>query len=86
MGWLESQDALEERACVRHLRFADPLLVVMNGKAREGHDLQARLRCGNHFQVVRSAVGSNGVSYRTAKALRGVEPSSTLGEGLLGLA
>jgi hypothetical protein len=35
-AWLESQDALEERACVRHLRFADPLLVVMNGKAREG--------------------------------------------------
>jgi len=34
--WLEAQQALEERGCVRHLRFPEPLLVVMNGKAREG--------------------------------------------------
>jgi CheY-like chemotaxis protein len=34
--WLEAQVALEERGCVRHLRLAQPLLVVMNGKAREG--------------------------------------------------
>ena len=34
--WLESQEAVEERGCVRHLRFPEPLLVVMNGKAREG--------------------------------------------------
>ena len=27
---------MEERGCVRHLRFEEPLLVVMNGKAREG--------------------------------------------------
>ena len=34
--WLGSQPAVEEQACVRHLRFDDPLLVIMNGKAREG--------------------------------------------------
>ena len=34
--WLASQLAVAERACVRHLRFEDPLLVIMNGKAREG--------------------------------------------------
>jgi hypothetical protein len=34
--WLGSQEAVEERGCVRHLRFLEPLLVVMNGKSREG--------------------------------------------------
>jgi CheY-like chemotaxis protein len=34
--WLGSQPAVEEQACVRHLRFEGPLLVIMNGKAREG--------------------------------------------------
>ena len=34
--WLEAQQAIEEQGCVRHLRFPEPLLVVMNGKAREG--------------------------------------------------
>jgi CheY-like chemotaxis protein len=34
--WLGEQPAIEEQACVRHLRFEDPLLVIMNGKAREG--------------------------------------------------
>jgi CheY-like chemotaxis protein len=34
--WLGSQPAVEEQACVRHLRFENPLLVIMNGKAREG--------------------------------------------------
>ena len=34
--WLTAQTAEEESGCVRHLRFQDPLLVVMNGKAREG--------------------------------------------------
>lgn len=34
--WLSEQAAVEERGCVRHLRFEDSLLVVMNGKAREG--------------------------------------------------
>ena len=34
--WLASQTAAEERGCVRHLSFSDPLLVVMNGKTREG--------------------------------------------------
>lgn len=35
-SWLAAQPATEERGCVRHLRFTDSLLVVMNGKAREG--------------------------------------------------
>ena len=34
--WLGAQSAAEERGCVRHLRFDESLLVVMNGKAREG--------------------------------------------------
>jgi len=34
--WLASQTAAGEQGCVRHLSFSDPLLVVMNGKAREG--------------------------------------------------
>jgi len=34
--WLAAQPAAEERGCVRHLRFDAPLLVVMNGKTREG--------------------------------------------------
>ena len=35
-AWLTAQPAAEESGCVRHLRFGEPLLVVMNGKAREG--------------------------------------------------
>ena len=35
-SWLGEQPAIEERACVRHLRFKNPLLVIMNSKAREG--------------------------------------------------
>jgi CheY-like chemotaxis protein len=35
-SWLGAQNAEEERGCVRHLRFEESLLVVMNGKAREG--------------------------------------------------
>ena len=35
-AWLTAQPAAEEAGCVRHLRFGEPLLVVMNGKAREG--------------------------------------------------
>jgi len=34
--WLEAQEAVDKRGCVWHLRFREPLLVVMNGKAREG--------------------------------------------------
>jgi hypothetical protein len=33
---LTAQPAVEESGCVRHLRFDEPLLVIMNGKAREG--------------------------------------------------
>ena len=34
--WLASSTALEENTCVRHLRFNDPLVVVMNGKTSQG--------------------------------------------------
>jgi len=34
--WLEEQKSAEERGCVRHLRLEEAMLVVMNGKAREG--------------------------------------------------
>ena len=35
-AWLAAQPAMEERGCVRHLRFAEPLLVLMNGRTSEG--------------------------------------------------
>ena len=34
--WLASQPAIEERECVRHLRFAAPLTILMNGKISQG--------------------------------------------------
>jgi hypothetical protein len=34
--WLAAQAAVEERGCVRHLHFEDPLVVVMNGKTSRG--------------------------------------------------
>ena len=34
--WLGEQAVAEERGCVRHLRFEEALLVVMNGKANAG--------------------------------------------------
>jgi len=34
--WLGAQPAVEERVCVRHLHFEDPLVVVMNGKTSRG--------------------------------------------------
>jgi hypothetical protein len=34
--WLAAQPAKEERACVRHLRFAAPITVLMNGRAGAG--------------------------------------------------
>ncbi len=34
--WLETQPAVEERGCVRHLKFAKPVTVLMNGRAGEG--------------------------------------------------
>jgi len=34
--WLTAQPAVGEHGCVRHLHFTEPLLVVMNGKSREG--------------------------------------------------
>ena len=34
--WLSAQPAVEERGCVRHLRLAQPLIVVMNGKTSLG--------------------------------------------------
>ena len=35
-AWLAAQPALDEVGCVRHLRFARPLVVKMNGKKNEG--------------------------------------------------
>jgi CheY-like chemotaxis protein len=34
--WLAAQKAVEERGCVRHLRFEKPLAVVMNGRTSRG--------------------------------------------------
>lgn len=34
--WLATQPALEERGCVRHLRFSEPLVVMMNGRTSQG--------------------------------------------------
>jgi CheY-like chemotaxis protein len=34
--WLADQTAVEEEGCVRHLRFDQPLRVVMNGRTRHG--------------------------------------------------
>ncbi len=34
--WLADQPALDEQGCVRHLRFAQPLRVVMNSKTSQG--------------------------------------------------
>jgi CheY-like chemotaxis protein len=34
--WLGSQPAVEERGCVRHLHFTEPLVVVMNGRTSRG--------------------------------------------------
>jgi hypothetical protein len=34
--WLNSQPAVEEQDCVRHLRLESPLLVIMNGKTSRG--------------------------------------------------
>ena len=34
--WLTSNPAIEEDGCVRHLRFEDPITVVMNGKTSLG--------------------------------------------------
>jgi CheY-like chemotaxis protein len=34
--WLAAQPAVDEHGCVRHLRFATPLVVLMNGKTSQG--------------------------------------------------
>ena len=34
--WLAAQPALEERECVRHLQFSQPIRVVMNSKLSQG--------------------------------------------------
>jgi hypothetical protein len=40
--WLAASPAVEEDGCVRHLLFAAPLTVVMNGKTSEGLILKPR--------------------------------------------
>jgi CheY-like chemotaxis protein len=42
--WLAAQPAEEERGCVRHLRLAEPLTVLMNGRAGAGVILKPRVR------------------------------------------
>ena len=34
--WLTEQPAVEEQGCVRHLRFAEPIRVVMNSRTSQG--------------------------------------------------
>jgi hypothetical protein len=34
--WLSAQNCVEQRGYVRHLRFADPLLALRNGRSRQG--------------------------------------------------
>jgi hypothetical protein len=35
-NWLSAQPSVEERGCVRHLRFADPLPALVNGRSSQG--------------------------------------------------
>ena len=39
--WLAAQPAVRETSCVRHLRFAEPVVVKMNGRKNEGVILKA---------------------------------------------
>lgn len=41
--WLAGQPAVEERGCVRHLRFPSPLLVMMDGRAGRGVILKPQI-------------------------------------------
>jgi hypothetical protein len=34
--WLAAQPALEERGCMRHLQFAEPMTALMNGHKSQG--------------------------------------------------
>ena len=42
--WLAAQPAVEERGCVRHLHFASPLLVMMDGQTGRGAILKPQAR------------------------------------------
>ena len=42
--WLAGQPAVRETATVRHLRFSEPLLVVMNGRTNQGMILKPGVR------------------------------------------
>ncbi len=44
--WLEAQTATKEGAFVRHLRFADPLVIMINGKQQRGVILKPRSDAG----------------------------------------
>jgi hypothetical protein len=35
-GWLTEQPAVEEKGCVRHLHFTNPIRVVMNSRTSQG--------------------------------------------------
>ncbi len=65
--WLGAQPAVEGRGCVRHLRFEEPLVVVMNGKTSQGDDLQAGNGCvGADAHIYSAGQGS----YYSASTLR----------------
>lgn len=45
--WLAGQPAMEEQGCVRHLRFSEPLRVVMNSKSGQGVIFKSEGNSGN---------------------------------------
>jgi CheY-like chemotaxis protein len=46
--WLAAQSAMEERGCVRHLRFVEPVTVLMNGRSSVGMILKPERNVGTH--------------------------------------
>ena len=45
--WLAAQPAVKESRSVRHLRFAEPLVITMNGKTNQGVILKPGTGSGN---------------------------------------
>ena len=66
--WLASQPAVEERGCVRHLHFAAPLTVLMNGKTSQGVIFKPGARLGLPVTPLTSA-GAPGHSLIKRKTL-----------------
>lgn len=42
--WLSAQPVVEEKSCVKHVRFRDPILIKMNGRRNEGVILKPTYR------------------------------------------